>query len=145
MTITAILVTMAFSAYLLFQKQYQFFVRTNEQSIESQQLTNILEFDAFHSQFMRLNQGRLVFQITDKSFRQYQFHPEFIVRSYESDAIIPDTFFFPGRLLDATLNSQLQPEGLIDHCRITLTMFERDNRIILNKRYSASDLLQHEH
>ncbi|MEN0005201.1 MAG: prepilin-type N-terminal cleavage/methylation domain-containing protein [Bacteroidota bacterium] len=143
-TITAILISLSMWGYELFQKQYLFFEKTQDQIWETQQLINQLHYQSLDCSLMRKESNLLRLE-WDSLSRQYAFEPDrVLMTTYLPNRAIQDTFLVSVLISEASFQEQAVDNGPIDRLTFEISAFEQPYLMVLEKRYSAIEQMKME-
>ncbi|MEM9819745.1 MAG: type II secretion system protein [Bacteroidota bacterium] len=141
--LTALIVLMAMSVIQIVHQQFSSYAEDHHQSERLRAFQVLLETDFLQSEYAMIYGDALEFQHHNHQVN-YQFEPDFIVRTLIKKTLQRDTFYLLTRYQRAFFEQQVLEKGWIDHLIIELYHEGEQWPMAFRKKYSAFDLMKKE-
>lgn len=140
MVLSGLIFSMAMLVINIVQAQSKHQERQHEEVLDLEQLSGLLEKDAYLSKMIWVENQQLFFEYDDHSIN-YHFNDKKICRSMVRTSIHTDTFLLPTLSFKTSWQLQAIQVGRVDAIELETKFFEQDFKIFIQKQYDYKTLL----
>jgi len=140
MVLSGLIFSMAMLVINIVQEQGKHQERQHEEVLGLEQLSGLLEKDAYLSKMIWVENQQLFFEYDNHSINYY-FNGKNICRSMGHTSIHTDTFLLPTLSFKTSWQLQDIQVGRVDAIELETKFFEQDFKIFIQKQYDYKTLL----
>jgi type II secretory pathway pseudopilin PulG len=140
MVLSGLIFSMAMLVINIIQEQGKSQERQHEEVLEVEQLSVLLDKDAYACKTIWVENQQLFFEYDNYSVN-YHFNDKEICRSILNTSIHTDTFLLPSLSFNARWQLQDILVGKVDAAELKTKFFEQDFTIFIQKKYDYKTLL----
>jgi type II secretory pathway pseudopilin PulG len=140
MVLSGLIFSMAMLVINIVQEQGKHQERQHEEVLGLEQLSGLLEKDAYASKTIWVENQKLFFEYENYSIN-YHFNDKNICRSIVNTSVHTDTFLLPSLSFKASWQLQDLQIGRVDAIELKTKFFEQNFTILIQKEYDYKTLL----